>query len=307
MAGTAVDEKWTMDKLDSCNWTTWKFQMRHLLLAKGLWGYVDGTEQLPENANAQTRAEFQKKSQGAFSVIVMAISTPQLYLVTSYEQPKDSWDALRNHFERETLANKLFLKKKYFRAEMKEGTSIEAHLKDMKEITDKLAAIGSAISEEDQVVTLLGSLPRSYATLVTALEARVDDVRLTHVREALIHEEQKLQTQFQSLSTSSYETKTTSALLGGQRKAKVHKVKCFECGQAGHFRRDCPKRKDTDGIKALHKAKTAEENLSDSDTDDFEVFTASVSTVKAQQMGKWLVDSGASSHMTREKAFLCEY
>ena len=26
---------------------------------------------------------------------------------------------------------------------MKEGTSIEAHLKDMKEITDKLAAIGA--------------------------------------------------------------------------------------------------------------------------------------------------------------------
>ena len=41
----------------------------------------------------------------------------------------------------------------------------------MKDIADKLAAIGAPISEEDQVVTLLGSLPGSYATLVTALEA----------------------------------------------------------------------------------------------------------------------------------------
>ena len=40
----------------------------------------------------------------------------------------------------------------------------------MKEITDKLASIGSPITEEDQVVTLLGSLPHSYSTLVTALE-----------------------------------------------------------------------------------------------------------------------------------------
>ena len=71
-------------------------------------------------------------SQRAFSTIVMAIYMPQLYLVTSYDQPKDAWDALRNHFERETSANKLFLKKKYLRAQMKEGTSIEAHLKDMK-------------------------------------------------------------------------------------------------------------------------------------------------------------------------------
>ena len=69
--------------------------MRHLLLAKGVWGYVNRTEQLPGNANAQTQTEFQKKSQRAFSRIVMAIDTPQLYLVTSYDQPKDAWDALK--------------------------------------------------------------------------------------------------------------------------------------------------------------------------------------------------------------------
>ena len=55
--------------------------------------------------------------------------------------------------------------------EMKEGTTIEYHLKQMKELSDQLAAIGAPITEEDQVVTLLGSLPRSFSTLVTALEA----------------------------------------------------------------------------------------------------------------------------------------
>ena len=58
---------------------------------------------------------------------------------------------------------------------MKEGTSIEIHvpLNHMKELTDKLAAIGAPNSEEHQVVTLLGSLPQSYSTLVMA---HVDDV-----------------------------------------------------------------------------------------------------------------------------------
>ena len=108
---TGSDEKWVIDKLDGSNWTTWKFQMKHLLLAKGLWGVVDGTEELAENAAAERRAEFQKKSQKAFSTIVLAITAAQLYLVTSCEQAKDAWVALRNHFERDTLANKLFLKK----------------------------------------------------------------------------------------------------------------------------------------------------------------------------------------------------
>ena len=44
-------------------------------------------------------------------------------------------------------------------------------MKHMKELTDKLVAIGAPISEEDTVVTLLGSIPESYSTLVTILEA----------------------------------------------------------------------------------------------------------------------------------------
>ena len=55
--------------------------------------------------------------------------------------------------------NKLMLKKQYFRMEMKESSSIEELIKKMKELTDKLAALKVPISEEDQVVTLLGSLP----------------------------------------------------------------------------------------------------------------------------------------------------
>ena len=89
--------------------------MKHLLLAKGLWNVVDGTEVLADDATAAAQAEFVKRSQRAFSTIMLAIGTSQLYLVASSEHPKEAWDALRKHFKRDTLANKLFLKKQYFR------------------------------------------------------------------------------------------------------------------------------------------------------------------------------------------------
>ena len=179
--GAIGDEKWVLDKLDGSSWATWKFQMRHLLLAKGLWGIIDGTEVLADDASPQVQAEFEKKSPRAFLTIVLVICTSQIYLVTSCEKPREAWGALRNHFERDTNANKLFLKKQYFRAEMSDGTSIEGNLKRMKVLTDKLAAIGAPISEENQVVTLLGSLPPGYATLVAAVESRVEDISLNYV------------------------------------------------------------------------------------------------------------------------------
>ena len=73
---------------------------------------------------------------------------------------------LEKTFERDTLANNL--EKQYFRNEMKEGTSKEVHLIEMKELADKRSSIGAPISEEDQVVILLDSMPLSYSTLVTA-------------------------------------------------------------------------------------------------------------------------------------------
>ena len=94
---------------------------------------------LAEDASAEARTMFRQKSQKAFSTIIMAISMPKLYLVTSCEQPKDVF--LCKHYERETLANKLSLKNKYFRMEMKQGMSVEAHIKQMKELTDKLASV----------------------------------------------------------------------------------------------------------------------------------------------------------------------
>ena len=71
MAVSSADEKWTIEKLNGANWSTWKFQMKHLLLAKELWGMVDGTEKLAEDATAAAQTEFQKRSQEAFSTLVL--------------------------------------------------------------------------------------------------------------------------------------------------------------------------------------------------------------------------------------------
>ena len=301
MAESTTDDKWTIDKLDSSNWCTWKFQMKHMLLAKGLWGHVTGTERLADEATPAQQTELEKKGQRAFSTIVMAVSTPQLYLITSCEQAKEAWDALRDHFEKDTLANKLMLKKRYFRMEMAEGTPVESHLKQMKELTDKLAAIGAPVAEEDQVVTLLGSLPQSYSSLVTALESR-ENVSLSYVQQSLVHEEKKFSGDFRKQTTgSSAANEGTSALVGGYRGwTRGRRPVCFECQEEGHFRRDCPKLASA----SKHKAKSAELSSSESDSEKVGAFTASqVSTNKE----RWLIDSGASSHMCYSKDILIDY
>jgi hypothetical protein len=68
------------------------------------------------------------------------------------------------------------------------------------------------------------------------------------------------------------------------------------CGEIGHVQRYCSR------DRSDHGAKVAEEVLSDSDGDG--VFATGSDL---PPMDKWLMDSGASSHMTSQREFLTGY
>ena len=64
-------------------------------------------------------------------------------------------------------------------------------MKATTELFNELSVIGAPMEEEDEVVTLLASLPNSFNMLVTALEANAEVPSMEVVTERLLHEERK--------------------------------------------------------------------------------------------------------------------
>ena len=137
------------------------------------------------------QAMFKRSSKKVLTAIIMAMASIQIYIVESCETPPDAWKIVQEHFEKGLLASKLPLKKRYFPVEMAEGNMVEKTLQEKKEWTDQLAAIGSPIAEEDQVITLLGSLPSSYNPLVTTLGTQLVGVIWVDVEHAKIPDNKK--------------------------------------------------------------------------------------------------------------------
>ena len=125
-----------------------------------------------------------------------------LYLLGDPEDPKVVWKKLADEFQKKTWANKLALRRRLNNPRLREGDSVQKHVKEMTEIFNDLSVIGAAMDEEDKVVTLLASLPDSSDMLVTALEANATVPTMETVTERLLHEERKLNEREISVTSS---------------------------------------------------------------------------------------------------------
>ncbi len=145
---------------------------------------------------------------------------------------------------------KLQLRKSIFRSEMQEGWPVRDHLREMREITEKLAAMQSPINDEDQVMTLLGSLPSSYDPLVATLGAQMNVLTMDAVERTLLDEEARREASGRQPSgavamfggeapKSSRQGKSQNS---GRCKKPKDRLKCFKCKKSGHFYHECPQR-----------------------------------------------------------------
>ncbi len=217
--------------LNGSNYPTWKVQCRMALMKDGLWAIVDGSEECPPESEAENRRKFVARRDRALAVIVLSVEPSLLYLIEDPQDPITVWKKLADQFQKKTWANKLALRRKLYSLQLREGDSVQEHIKTMTEVFEGLSVGGDPVPEEDRVVHLLASLPESYSMLVTALEANPDVPKMEVVTERLLHEERKLK---ERLGTGTGGDKAMTV----DRRLKRKGPRCHYCHRLGHIKRD---------------------------------------------------------------------
>jgi len=120
------------------------------------------------------------------------VEDEQLVLIRSTKTAKSAWDSLRMYHEKSNANSLIRLIKRLMSMKLDESADLEMHIAHIAEAFQQLHDIGKELKTEDwHVAVLLGSLPESFSTLVTALESRETELTTAVVEQRLLDEWKK--------------------------------------------------------------------------------------------------------------------
>ena len=284
----------SIDKFKGENFGLWKFRMEMVLSSMDLWEIVDETEEPPsKDGDPKVLKDYNRRVKKAMSVIGLSLVDSQLAHIKSCKGPAEAWKALCNIHETKSLSNILFVRRKFFTIKMQEGDDLMAHINHVKELADQLTSFEVPVREEDIVMTLLESLPPSFENLIIALETlRLEDLTMAFVTARMMHEVTKRKEKENHGEDAALFSRQNK---GGSSSSRGETRLCYNCGKPGHLARNCSKPKKWERDNA-NQAKEKENANHAKEEDDYAFATQDGPHFKS--MCKWILDSGATKHMT---------
>lgn len=207
---------YTIDKLTGDNFSSWKFRLQLILMDRGLWEIVDGTEVPPTptgigkldgnsgdgassvvaggSGNGNVQLDWKKRDNQALAQIALTVSNSELIHIRNAKSSHDAWNKICSVYEAKGLAAKVYLRRRFFNVKYIDNgnSNLQTHINFIRDLADQLDAINAGVSDEDMAMTLLCSLPESYDYLIVALESRnSDDLSFDFVSARLLSEEKR--------------------------------------------------------------------------------------------------------------------
>uniref|UniRef100_A0AAV1UQT2 CCHC-type domain-containing protein n=1 Tax=Peronospora matthiolae TaxID=2874970 RepID=A0AAV1UQT2_9STRA len=271
--------------LGSGNYFHWEYNMRMTLARKGLLVHVQFIKKEEEMTDAWLFNDAK-----ALGIIAQGIELQHQTKIRSATTAMHAWVILRDFYNRTTLHNRVEMTRRLHEFKMENGSTMSKHLDAFDELVVGLQTLGEPVDDSRQLVVLLSSLPTDYE-LISSIVENSKDITLIEVKENLLKEHERLQRK--ETTEKAFPVRSNGRRFkGGQgngrkgnylRKTNTGiKGKCFKCGQVGNYKRDCLKRSNGEEEGAVFAAGEL-------------------------QCEEWLIDSGATSHMTPHRSDLFEY
>ena len=172
----------TTIKLNGSNFLVLKQQILTIILGYELDSYLMDDQVIPpkmiQGADGSSRPNpaflaWRRQDQLLASWIQSSLTENIMVLIVGMDTTHQIWKALETNFANQSRA-KVMQHKSQLQAIKKDTPPMSDYLSKVKSICDVLAASGCRVSEEDQILYILGGLPRDYDPVMVTITAKTD-------------------------------------------------------------------------------------------------------------------------------------
>jgi hypothetical protein len=308
------------DRLDgSSNFSSWKSRLQITLEESDLLSLIEKT--LPESTTDEEKVDWKADDVKARKIIIYSVRDHLLPRIATLKTTYEMFDALKKMFESNNTIRALTLKNQLQHIKMTKADTIATLFMKISEIRDQLGAIGETISDRELVMTTLNALPRHWEPFLQSISGRADLPQFDHLWTDCTQEETRLIARGvqdshlddnQALASharkgnkrnrrsfnKAFKDKKTSTTSGHEHRKDISRIQCFRCDKYGHIARDCPTRKKGRQFASTVDVDPEPHQRDEDIKDEAFFFISTLSGTVPTDSDIWLIDSGASRHMT---------
>lgn len=323
-------------KFDGKNFIIWKSQIQAYMRIKDCEDALTSIRPvagfLPGDAESKqkTVSDWDYKNDMARGIILLALCDEQAMLVCHLKTAKEIWERLIEAYEQHGQGSRVALMMQFCNCTMKDSEKIIDYISRVQRIWSQLVQSGAPLSEETLVGRIVGGLTKPYhvfmtnwannlgvkqtmAELVPRLTA--EEMLVTRMRKdessiAMYADGKRDGTKKRGWSNRAggSASRGPSTSQGSSSKSRdMSKIKCYGCKKTGHFHRDC---KDKNAKPYVPKQQAAQSSKSDNPDKTEELIYAEGIVAEANvavSENEWILDSGASDHMSFDRSAFYNY
>lgn len=252
----------------------------------------------------------EEKKRKARSMIIQRVENQDLRKkIMKEDSAAGMFQVLDKLYITRSSTSRTYLQYKLYSFRMNESQSVEENIDEFERLVDDLSNAKVSISDEDQAICLLISLPKRFNDLRDVLTYCRTSLTLDEVICAVLSKE----LDFGSVYKEHKSTAERLHLRGrsvsrdknvGNRdrsKSKGSRGDCWICGEDGHYKKQCPSKEQT--------YKKGEASVTRGNNSQAYALMVSEANIMTEQddKEKWILDTGCTFHLTPRRDWFTDF
>lgn len=220
-------------KLNTGNYKLWKELVIPALKGRAVWSYAEGS--IKEPSDEKQAQIWQQNNAVAVGILKGALSEIQLGHVMGIDSAKEVWDTLKRIHQSDDRARLKGLLAQFMRFKLTE--TIDQGASKLTYLQSEIGNIDPDSRPNDSIKTeaLLASLGREYEATVAGIDSN-EETTYEDVVSRLRRAENRIKGEEQPENLARMTTI--------KKNSGTKKMKCYHCGELGHFIKDCEELRD---------------------------------------------------------------